>query len=150
MQKTYKKLIDAFTESDYILEIESDDALDIVFAKIYNWLEKAIVCCEEYSEDPDYLSQELIEAGRITDKAINRNLKLSLEKTYSGLAGIYELISKTYDIAADNIPMSSYNNEIKERMYSEIKNLYYSNPFSFSYKDEYVSDSEKAFFYQKR
>lgn len=150
LQKTYKKLIDAFTESDYILEIESDDALDIVFAKIYNWLEKAIVCCEEYSEDPDYLSQELIEAGRITDKAINRNLKLSLEKTYSGLAGIYELISKTYDIAADNIPMSSYNNEIKERMYSEIKNLYYSNPFSFSYKDEYVSDSEKAFFYQKK
>lgn len=150
LQKTYKKLIDAFTESDYILEIESDDALDIVFAKIYNWLEKAIDCCEEYSEDPDYLSQELIEAGQITDRAIDGNIIISFSKKYSVLDSIYELISKIYEIATDNIPKSSYNNEIKERMYSEIKSLYYRNNILGSYKDEYVADSEKAFFYQKK
>lgn len=152
LQKTYKKLIDAFAGSDYILEIESDDDLDIVFVNIYNWLEKAIVCCEEYSEDPDYLSQELIETGRITVRVIDGALILTSEKKYSGLDSIYELISKTYEIATDNIPKSSYSNEIKERMYSEIKNLYYRDRDNIlgSYKDEHVADSEKAFFYQKK
>lgn len=119
------------------------------FGKICKLLEKVTLYCMQSSEGSDYIVREYVDAGSEVAEMLDEQVLWSLAKTpVPELDIIYEKISKMFDVAAEQMPRTSYTATEKEKLYGKIRD-FYAKDDTLSYRSKFHLDVKKGYQYQE-
>lgn len=151
LQKIYRKRIRITSECNDMFETEMDldDYLSRQLTIMGEMLKKVTLFCKKSSQNPDYIVKEYIEAGCELDNIFSQKLWLLPDKQTNEMDNIYLKIIDMFDIATDLLPLTSFTALEKEKFYKKIEDFYSGEDLCAVYKNDYFSDVEKAYKYQK-
>lgn len=156
LQRIYRekiRIISVHIDSDSLIDPD-EIALDRKqkLSMIDTLLDHVKLYCKKSSRQPDYIVKEYIETGIEIHCLLSFNMYISPTTRIPELDHIYKKIIKMFDIAAKQLPSTSFSKEKKLELYKELQDFYMNNyPGSLysDYVNEYFSDMEKASQYQE-
>lgn len=150
LAKVYMKKVKLLAACDDIYEAEDFDEyvmgrLNLVAELFY----KAVSCCEKYSDEPDYLTEEYLDIGFAMDSAIGDSLWFNFDEPVKEMDDIFNKIIEIFDKAMEWLPDTSFDDEKKEHIYEKMQKFYSPDDIMSMYRCEHFSDIDKKYMYQK-
>lgn len=118
-------------------------------AEIGSLIEKVTWYCQKSSESPDYIAREYINAGsEVSDMLDGQVLWSLVDEPLLEMEKIYEEITQMFDVAAEQIPLTSYAAEEKETLYGKLRE-FYTKDDTLTYRSKFHLDVKKGYHYQE-
>ncbi len=152
LQRIYRKKIKIIGDCEDVFESELDleNYLAEQLKLIEQLLDKAIWCCQSYTDNVNYIVREYIHICDETDKILSDNVWWYFTERNPNIDRIYNKIIDIYDTATKLLPKAAFTVEEKEILYKKIRDFYSDQNFEVLYRCKFFSNVEKAYWYQER
>ena len=107
-------------------------------------IDMAVMYCRKSSQNPDYLAKEYVGiAGEVADMLDDEVIWIAVDTRIPQMENIYDKISKIFDRAMEQMPVTSYTAQEKEKAYQKIRDFYTKDP-GMTYRGKFHLDMEKG------
>ncbi|MGN9019696.1 protein kinase domain-containing protein [Lachnospiraceae bacterium HCP1S3_C3] len=150
LAKVYMKKVKLLAASDDIRNAKDFDKNVIgILNLMAEMFDKAVSCCEKYSDDSDYLTEEYLDIGFEMDSILNYYFFGGIHNPVKEMDDIYNKIIEIFDKAMEMIQVTSFDDKRKIDIYEKMQNFYSPDDYTAIYRSDNFSDIEKAYMYEE-